>query len=83
MNSDLIVGTDNIFTINKSNGTIGSINSLENRIEKLEEGFGKIERKIEMEKRRRIYDLMGRVGELNKYDNSVINGEVIGRVQLD
>ena len=80
MNSDLIVGTDNIFTINKSNGTIGSINSLENRIEKLEEGFGKIERKIEMEKRRRIYDLMGRVGELNKYDNSVINGEVIGRV---
>lgn len=79
----MIVGTDNIFTINKSNGTIGSINSLENRIEKLEEGFGKIERKIEMEKRRRIYDLMGRVGELNKYDNSVINGEVIGRVQLD
>lgn len=56
------------------------IDDLKNRIEKLEEGFRKIERKIEMEKRRRIYDLMGRVGELNKYDNSVINGEVIGRV---
>ena len=76
-------------TIDRVNGTINAINEginindLKNRIEKLEEGFRKIERKIEMEKRRRIYDLMGRVGELNKYDNSVINGEVIGRVQLD
>lgn len=75
--------------IDRVNGTINAINEgidindLKNRIEKLEEGFRKIERKIEMEKRRRIYDLMGRVGELNKYDNSVINGEVIGRVQLD
>lgn len=73
-------------TIDRVNGIINEgidINDLKNRIEKLEEGFRKIERKIEMEKRRRIYDLMGRVGELNKYDNSVINGEVIGRVQLD
>lgn len=76
-------------SIDRVNGTINAINEgidindLKNRIEKLEEGFRKIERKIEMEKRRRIYDLMGRVGELNKYDNSVINGEVIGRVQLD
>ena len=76
-------------TIDRVNGTINAINEgidindLKNRIEKLEEGFRKIERKIEMEKRRRIYDLMGRVGELNKYDNSVINGEVIGRDQLD
>lgn len=76
-------------TIDRVNGTINAINEgidindLKNRIEKLEEGFRKIERKIEMEKRRRIYDLMGRMQELNKYDNSVINGEVIGRVQLD
>lgn len=42
------------------------INDLEKRIEKLEEGFRKIERKNEREKRRRVYDLMGRVGELNK-----------------
>lgn len=56
------------------------INDLENRIEKLEEGFRKIERKIES---RRVYDLMGRIGELNKYDISVINGETLGRIQLD
>lgn len=56
------------------------INDLEKRIEKLEEGFRKIERKVEIEKKRRVYDLMSRVRELNKYDNSVINGEVIGRV---
>ena len=42
------------------------IDSLEKRIEKLEEGFRKIERKIEREKRKRVYDLMGRIEELNK-----------------
>lgn len=42
------------------------IDDLKNRIEKLEEGFRKIERKNEREKRKRVYDLMGRVGELNK-----------------
>ena len=42
------------------------INELEKRIEKLEEGFRKIELKNEREKKRRVYDLMGRVGELNK-----------------
>lgn len=52
---------------------VNDINDLKNRIEKLEEGFRKIERKVEMEKRRKVYDLMGRIGELNKYDNSVIN----------
>lgn len=46
------------------------INDLENRIEKLEEGFRKIERKNEREKRRRIYDLMGRIEELNRNDSS-------------
>lgn len=46
------------------------INDLENRIEKLEEGFRKIERKNEREKRRRIYDLMGRIEELNRDDSS-------------
>lgn len=59
------------------------IDDLKNRIEKLEEGFRKIERKIEKEKNGRVYDLMGRVRELNRYGNSVMNGEVIGRVQLD
>lgn len=62
---------------------VNDINDLKNRIEKLEEGFRKIERKVEMEKNGRVYDLMGRVRELNRYDNSVINGEAIGRVQLD
>ena len=65
-------------TIDKLNGTIDSINGeeglyindLKNRIEKLEEGFRKIERKIEMKKRRRIYDLMGRIDELNRDDSS-------------
>lgn len=82
---DPIVGSNNELqaydwiTIDRVN----DINDLKNRIEKLEEGFRKIERKIEKEKNERVYDLMGRVRELNKYDNSVINGEVIGRVQLD
>lgn len=78
-------------TIDRVNGTINAINveeglginDLKNRIEKLEEGFRKIEWKNEREKNGRVYDLMGRVEELNKYDNSFINGEVIGRVQLD
>lgn len=39
------------------------INELEKRIEKLEEGFRKIERKNEREKRRRVYNL---IEELNK-----------------
>lgn len=42
------------------------INELEKRIEKLEEGFRKIELKNEREKRRRVYDLMGRIEELNR-----------------
>ena len=42
------------------------INELEKRIEKLEEGFRKIERKIEMKKKRRVYDLISRIEELNK-----------------
>lgn len=42
------------------------INELEERIEKLEEGFRKIELKNERKKRRRVYDLMGRVEELNR-----------------
>lgn len=42
------------------------INELEKRIEKLEEGFRKIERKNEREKRRRVYNLMGRIEELNR-----------------
>ena len=65
-------------TIDKLNGTIDSINGeeglyindLKNRIEKLEEGFRKIERKNEREKRRRIYNLMGRIEELNRDDSS-------------
>ena len=47
-----------------------NINDLKNRIEKLEEGFRKIEWKNEMEKRRRVYDLMGRIDELNRDDSS-------------
>lgn len=70
--------------LNSINGDEGiDINDLKNRIEKLEEGFRKIERKIEKEKNGRVYDLMGRVRELNRYGNSVMNEEVIGRVQLD
>lgn len=46
------------------------IDDLKNRIEKLEEGFRKIEQKNEREKRRRVYDLMGRVEELNRDDSS-------------
>lgn len=42
------------------------INELEKRIEKLEEGFRKIELKNEREKKRRIYNLMSRIDELNK-----------------
>lgn len=42
------------------------INSLEKRIEKLEEGFRKIELKNEREKKRRVYNLMSRIEELNK-----------------
>lgn len=42
------------------------INSLEKRIEKLEEGFRKIELKNEREKKRRVYNLMNRIEELNK-----------------
>lgn len=42
------------------------INSLEKRIEKLEEGFRKIELKNEREKKRRVYNLMGRIEELNR-----------------
>lgn len=60
-------------TIDRVNRTINEgidINDLKNRIEKLEEGFRKIEQKNEMEKRRRVYDLMGRIDELNKDDNS-------------
>ena len=65
-------------TIDRVNGTIDSINGeeglyindLKNRIEKLEEGFRKIERKNEREKRRRIYNLMGRIEELNRDDSS-------------
>ena len=65
-------------TIDKLNGTIDSINEeeglyindLKNRIEKLEEGFRKIERKNEMGKNGRVYDLMGRIEELNRNDSS-------------
>ena len=60
-------------TIDRVNGTINEgidINDLKNRIEKLEEGFRKIEQKVEMEKNGRVYDLMGRVGELNRDDSS-------------
>ena len=58
-------------TIDRVNREEGlDINDLKNRIEKLEEGFRKIERKIEMEKRRRVYDLMGRIDELNRDDSS-------------
>lgn len=65
-------------TIDRLNGTIDSINGeegldiddLKNRIEKLEEGFRKIEWKNEREKRRRVYDLMGRIDELNRDDSS-------------
>lgn len=46
------------------------ITDLEKRIEKLEEGFRKIEWKNEREKRRRVYDLMGRIDELNRDDSS-------------
>lgn len=46
------------------------IDDLKNRIEKLEEGFRKIEQKNERKKRRRVYDLMGRVEELNRDDSS-------------
>ena len=42
------------------------INELEERIEKLEEGFRKIELKNEREKKRRVYNLMSRIEELNK-----------------
>lgn len=42
------------------------IDELEKRIEKLEEGFRKIELKNEREKKRRIYNLMSRIDELNK-----------------
>ena len=42
------------------------INELEERIEKLEEGFRKIELKNEREKKRRVYNLMSRIQELNK-----------------
>lgn len=42
------------------------INELEKRIEKLEEGFRKIELKNEREKKRRVYNLMSRIDELNK-----------------
>lgn len=42
------------------------INELEKRIEKLEEGFRKIELKNEREKKRRVYNLMSRIEELNK-----------------
>lgn len=42
------------------------ITDLEKRIEKLEEGFRKIELKNEREKKRRIYNLMSRIDELNK-----------------
>lgn len=41
------------------------INELEKRIEKLEEGFRKIELK-NRSKSGEIYDLMSRIGELNK-----------------
>lgn len=44
-------------------GTMGA-NDLENRIEKLEEGFRKIESKIKGEKSRRR--VMGRVREINR-----------------
>lgn len=40
--------------------------SAEERIEKLEEGFRKIELKNEREKKRRVYNLMSRIEELNK-----------------
>ena len=42
------------------------ITDLEKRIEKLEEGFRKIELKNEREKKRRVYNLMSRIEELNK-----------------
>lgn len=42
------------------------ITDLEKRIEKLEEGFRKIELKNEREKKRRVYNLMSRIDELNK-----------------
>lgn len=42
------------------------INELEERIEKLEEGFRKIELKNEREKKRRVYNLMSRIEALNK-----------------
>lgn len=42
------------------------INELEKRIEKLEEGFRKIELKNEREKKRRVYNLMSKIEELNK-----------------
>ena len=42
------------------------INELEKRIEKLEEGFRKIELKNEREKKRRVYNLLSRIEELNK-----------------
>lgn len=42
------------------------INELEERIEKLEEGFRKIELKNERKKKRRVYNLMSRIEELNK-----------------
>lgn len=75
-------------TIDRLNGTINveeglDINDLKNRIEKLEEGFRKIERKVEMEKNGRVYDLMSRIEELNKYDISVMNGETLSKIQLD
>lgn len=41
-------------------------NDLEKRIEKLEEGFRKIELKIEKESQGEFYNLMGRVREVNK-----------------
>ena len=73
---DPIVGSITIqgndwITVDTFNGTMYTdINDLKNRIEKLEEGFRKIERKNEMEKRRRVYDLMGRIDELNRDDSS-------------
>lgn len=77
---DPIVGNITIqdndwITVDTFNGTMYTeerlnINDLKNRIEKLEEGFRKIERKNEMEKRRRVYDLMGRIDELNRDGSS-------------
>lgn len=56
--------------VNKSSGEIGidvAVDDLENRIEKLEEGFRKLESKIEEESQEgEFYDLMGRIREINR-----------------